>query len=497
MAILATMDDGAAKSPLQQNEALKILSLSSTIWTHDANAETMRIAKLQQLLDTEQSREKISDLIGRISKLQNQDGGFSWMPQMSSSVYMTSSVLLRLGMLKQMQSLPDADLDRVIRKALAYCDRETLKQYERDKHKIYLHSALSYLYIRSFYDTESTSEFVAYKDKALKAINKDWRDLGIYDAATAAILLNRSGYTPTAKTILTSLEERSTTTPSQGTYFDNLTSEWHGWNKLITTAQMLEAFDEITPTSPYVDAIRQWLLVQRQAQNWGSDSDTAEIVYAILSSGTDWTVASQPAQFMVGDKIIAPSRRDILTGEFTLPLDAKEASGATRSIVKHGNHPAWGGVMKQLILPMKEVVENAIPDLSIVKRISRVNSTTTGEQLETPDSFHVGDRVRVTLIITSKRDMDYVAITDEMPACMARQLQTAKYLYQEGVWHYLEPRTAQTNFFIDYLSKGTHILTYDCFVNANGSFANGIATIQSQYAPLLVAHSSGDIIIVE
>jgi hypothetical protein len=93
--------------------------------------------------------------------------------------------------------------------------------------------------------------------------------------------------------------------------------------------------------------------------------------------------------------------------------------------------------------------------------------------------------------------MDYVAITDQMPACMARQLQTAKYLYQEGLWHYLEPRTAQTNIFIDYLSKGTHILTYDCFVNANGAFANGIATIQSQYAPLLVAHSSGDIILVK
>jgi hypothetical protein len=498
MAILATMDNGSAKSPLQQNEALKTLALSSTIWTHDANAESMRIAKLQQLLDTEQSAAKISDLIDRICKLQNQDGGFSWMPQMSSSVYMTSAVLLRLGMLKQMQSLQqDADLDQVIRKAIAYCDRETLKQYERDKHEIYLHSAVSYLYIRSFYDAESTAEFVAYKDKALKVINKQWRSLGIYDAATAAILLNRYGYTPTAKTILTSLEQRSTTTPSQGTYFDNLTSEWHGWNKLITTAQVLEAFDQITPTSPYVDAIRQWLLVQRQAQNWGSNSDTAEIIYAILSSGTDWTIASQPAQFMVGDKIIAPSSRDLLTGEFTLPLDAKEASGATLRIVKHGNHPAWGGVVKQLILPMTEVVENAIPDLSITKRITRVNSTTTGEQLETPDSFQVGDRVRVTLIITSKRDMDYVAITDQMPACMARQLQTAKYLYQEGLWHYLEPRTAQTNIFIDYLSKGTHILTYDCFVNANGAFANGIATIQSQYAPLLVAHSSGDIILVK
>ncbi len=62
--------------------------------------------------------------------------------------------------------------------------------------------------------------------------------------------------------------------------------------------------------------------------------------------------------------------------------------------------------------------------------------------------------------------------------------------------YYYEPRNSQTNLFISHLGKGVHTLTYDCYVQQQGEFALGIATAQSQYAPLIVAHSAGRILTV-
>jgi hypothetical protein len=47
---------------------------------------------------------------------------------------------------------------------------------------------------------------------------------------------------------------------------------------------------------------------------------------------------------------------------------------------------------------------------------------------------------------------------------------------------------------VNNLPKGTYLLTYDMYVNNEGKFASGIATIQSQYAPQITAHSAGNLL---
>ena len=55
----------------------------------------------------------------------------------------------------------------------------------------------------------------------------------------------------------------------------------------------------------------------------------------------------------------------------------------------------------------------------------------------------------------------------------------------------MEVKDSQTNMFFNYLPKGTHIITYEAYVTNSGNFSNGIATIQCQYAPQIVAHTAG------
>ena len=56
---------------------------------------------------------------------------------------------------------------------------------------------------------------------------------------------------------------------------------------------------------------------------------------------------------------------------------------------------------------------------------------------------------------------------------------------------------ASTRLFISYLPQGTYHISYDMTAAVAGEFISGIATLQSQYAPELTAHSAGNIIMVE
>ncbi|MDE6867283.1 MAG: hypothetical protein K2J23_07800, partial [Muribaculaceae bacterium] len=87
-----------------------------------------------------------------------------------------------------------------------------------------------------------------------------------------------------------------------------------------------------------------------------------------------------------------------------------------------------------------------------------------------------------------------VVVNDNRSALLEPAEQVSDYTSTGGVWYYKEVRNEATNLFIPYLPKGTHIITYDCYVDRAGSYSLGIATAQSLYAPSITAHSSGELV---
>ena len=87
--------------------------------------------------------------------------------------------------------------------------------------------------------------------------------------------------------------------------------------------------------------------------------------------------------------------------------------------------------------------------------------------------------------------MEYVAIIDNRAACFEPVEQLPTPIITEGIYFYRENRDAATNMFVNRLPKGTYLLSYEVYVNNSGTFSSGIASIQSQYAPELSAHSAG------
>ena len=496
-------------SNLERNSSLKTVSLGSTPWVNSAAAETARMGSLASLLDTVRCRETRTKLLTDIAALQNADGGMVWYPgDKESSLWCTGRTLLHFAMLSRFGYLPDTRETRnIVTGASRYYESRLLEDWNRLKKEygdsdktlgMMLRTMTNYLYIRSQFGksellpTES-GEFKPLADRAIDLIARSWADMGIYDRATAATLLANEGREADAMVIVESLSQFAMSDPRKGMWFDNLDGGvFSPWNKLITTAQVLEAFTDVRPTSPDVDKLRQWLLLQRQTEDWGKTAGTAELVQAILSSGTDW-MGNAPFTVKVGSKTLLDSSKMPAYGEAVITLRPKDVSDRELTVSREGRGIAWGGVVTQYVAPMAEIKPAASTDLSVEKSIFVLRAVDGIEKPQTiaeAGELKVGDKVRVLLTVDCGRDMEYVALTDERGACLEPSEVLSGVDVVAGRFLYREVRNSATDFFISYLPKGRYQFSYDCRLTAEGTFTAGIATIQSQYAPQLTAHST-------
>ena len=490
----ANSADSTFVSNLEKNQDLKNVLLNNTPWVRSAASETMRMQSLVKYADTGRSESIIGSTLKEIAKLQNGDGGWSWCAGIPSSDYITARVLLHLGMLRSMNYLP-AEAETMAKKAIAYVDAEWVKMLKEYKGKSFPYaSMMNYLYVRSaFADVAETPTFASMAKKGVKAVMDEWKEMGIYEKATAAILLSRSGYEMEARTVLESLRQYASFKEDKGMWFDNLSSSFGGWNKLITTAQVLEAYSEIEPQSANIDKLRQWLLITKQVENWGDNRETAEVIHAILTSGSKWTAPSEPATILIGGKVVDVDRVSALTGSITVQVNAKDKGDLT--IKRSGCGPAWGGLISQYVAPIEKVKSASTSELSIEKALYAITNDADGTTAKAGD-LRVGDKVRVTLTVVADRDLEYVAVMDARSACLEPAEQVSGYYASDGVWMYKEVRDNSTNLFIPFLPKGTHVISYECYVDRAGEYSLGIASAQSQYAPTIAAHTAGTLITV-
>lgn len=489
--VKAMAADSTLISPLDRNPELKTVLLNNTPWVNDASSETARMQDLVRYTDTDASLKAIEAIMKTLDDRQLSDGGWSWCPDMKSSTFITESVLSRLASLKDMDCLP-AGGDKMAAKAFGYVDDALAEEWTRSKRKYFSTTELlNYLYTKSsFKGIGATSSFQALDKAAIKAISSDWRDFSVRDKATAAILLDRRGMAREARVILESLRQFASVSAEKGMWFDNLTSRYGSDNTLLTTARVLQAYAALEPQNQAVDQLRQWMVISKQTQNWGDNRATAGAIDAILTSGTDWTPAAQAPVVTLGGKTLTIGRTDAVTGRFTLDLDTKAASGKTLTVTRSGAGPAWGGVVAQYVAPITDVKAVSTPQLSITKAVYALTPGATGTTA-TATGLKTGGRVRVTLTITCDRDLEYVAVTDPRAACLEPADQISGYTGSDGTWFYREVRDSSTNLFIPYLSKGTHVISYECFVDREGDYTLGVAQAQSQYAPEITAHSAG------
>lgn len=482
-------DEGTLLSMLSRNEDLKQLTLASTPWVQQAESDNARLTRLALLFENGAIDNEIASATEMLGKLQCSDGGWCWTDNYrESSEWVTMEILNNFAELRQLDCLPDT-LKPMIEHALVYIDSQMGKAYE--KYPDYY--SYFYTYIRALY--KDVPIYNPNTEKAYKAgISKmiaNWKKEGAGFKAAAALTLFREGRTEDAKNILSSLDQFATYNPRLGMWWDSLgSSSFISLGITGQTAFILQAYNTIEPGCEQIDRIRQWLILNKIVQDWGTSVDACACVASILQCGSNWLYKPGNVTLTMGDIALKPSEIDSLTGSFHMTVD--NPSGDL-SIARSGESgPAWGALLSRSNRQMTSIEAHSLPELSIEKQILvEKNGNWTDSQ-----TLAVGQTAKVRLVINSVREMNYVTIVDNRAATMEPAVQTPRGVYCDGVVFYLENRDAATNLFINYLPKGQYIIEYEMFVNNEGVFSSGIATIQSQYAPEMTAHSAGTLLTV-
>ena len=484
--------DSTLVSMLAKNQDLKIGTLLASPWVREADRQTLRMSRLDELFDTPKMDKERQRIVTSLKDLQMGDGGFTWFryPGCSSSYYTTSEVLELIGEIQHLGYLKDnAEVNQMLQRALNYYDKETLNSYRARKDKKDYSGFSTFVYTRSLFPTVKMSRDVqSLFDNALKQMSKDWsKGLSLGEKAFFALALNRNGYQSTARAITESIRQFAITKPALGTYWDNLQVGWRYFDKVAVTSTILQALNECDPRQQEIDNVRKWMLLMKQTNDWGSSSLAADAVYSLLSTGSQWLERNTPAQITIGGAPLQLDKMDEHLGYFRKTIDAQP--GAEVCISRNGNSPAWGAVYCQFKAPMTDIPAVSIDELSVSKDYSIVG---TDGKLTPTTTFHVGDRVRVRTVIKCNRDLDFVTLVDERASCFEPVDKLSGYRSADRTWYYHETKDSQTRLFFSDLQKGTHVITYDVYVTAQGTYSAGIASIQCQYAPQIAAHSAGE-----
>ena len=510
----------ALLSNLDKNTELKNMLLEETPWVMAAKDETEQKKQIALLFDLNMQKNQAQQYMDKLISLQMPSGGFSWYRDMPESRYITQEIMLNLGRLNRMtggKTLTSYLLP--LTSALKYLDMEiardfdNLKKYNKnyDKEMSIDNMQLFYLHTRSEYPdipvAASAQEAVKFYTAQSE---KYWTSLTLYGKAMMAVVAQRNGKTKIANNILGSLKENALKTDELGMYWAKNTPGYF-WNEqsVAIQAAIIEAFAEVTKNNADVDEMKLWLLKQKQTQRWNSPLATVDAIYAILHDGSDWLANQGTVKITLGNTLLQPQSVEAGTGYFKQTITAAEvrpdmgkvtvsaSEGFTSSETLTKSSIGWGAMYWQYVQELDKVTGQSGP-LKITKKLFVEKMTATGKTLLPIEQTELkkGDKVITRLVITTDRNLEFVALKDLRAACFEPVNQLSGTQWKERVCYYQTIKDASTQFFFSYLPKGTYVFEYECWANSAGEYSSGIASLQCQYAPEFVSHTGGERIVV-
>ncbi|MEO6584177.1 MAG: alpha-2-macroglobulin, partial [Ferruginibacter sp.] len=240
---------------------------------------------------------------------------------------------------------------------------------------------------------------------------------------------------------------------------------------------------------------------QKQTNQWPTNRATAEACYALLLNGGDWLTENKSVTIEVGNTVILSTGNatEAGTGFFKKVIPGDQVQQGMGNItvkvqpVNNSTATSWGAVYWQYFEELDKIGHAATP-LQLVKNVFTEKKTSRGpvlQQLKDGETLAIGDKVIVRIQIKVDRDMEYVHMKDLRAAAFEPVNVISRYKYQGGLGYYESTLDASTNFFFNWLPRGTYVFEYPMFVSHSGNFSNGITTIQCLYAPEFASHSNG------
>lgn len=457
------------------------ISLMSAIY---ANTITNHVQKHLSLENLTQESIRLQNQVEKLKKLQNPDGSFSWWKGMKGSRYMTTSVaemMVRLNAIAGVQK----STARMLTSAIDYLSWQTaqevrdMKKQEEKKQKVNpSEQALHYLYILSMDGRKMKQNLEQDKAYLLDKMSKMTGDFSIYGKARAAVVLARNSqqnaaYREKAGEYLQSVNEYAVYREEMGRYYDTRKAlySWRNY-KIPTQVSVIEAMQMLKPNDKQtIEELQRWLLMSKRTQVWDTPVNTVDAVYAFMKGNeSNWSRKAENAVLKLDGKLL-PMPQDSTTLGYVKTERPGKASKL--SIDKKSDYTSWGAVYAEFKQPISEIgsMESGI----------KVRRVIVPAESESKGNAQVGEKVKVTLLITADRDYDFVQITDKRAACLEPVSQLSG--YQWGIGCYVSPRDHATNFYFDRLSKGKHIVEMEYYVDRKGDYQSGTCIAECTYSP--------------
>ena len=356
-----------------------------------------------------------------------------------------------------------------------------MKKQEEKKHKVSpSEQALHYLYILSMDGRQMKQNQEQDKAYLLEKMSKMTGDFSIYGKARAAVVLAKNSqqnaaYREKAGEYLQSVNEYAVYREEMGRYYDTRKAlySWRNY-KIPTQVSVIEAMQMLKPNDKQtIEELQRWLLMSKRTQVWDTPVNTVDAVYAFMKGNeSNWNRKAENAVLKLDGKLL-PMPQDSTTLGYVKTERPGKASKL--SIDKKSDYTSWGAVYAEFKQPLSEIA-SAESGIKVRRVIVPAESQGRGKA-----QAKVGEKVKVTLIITADRDYDFVKIVDKRAACLEPVNQLSG--YQWGMECYVSPKDNTTNFYFDRLSKGKHFVEMEYYVDRKGDYQSGSCTAECTYSP--------------
>ena len=479
-----------------------------------------RLVELMQTFPVLEKHENLADLQGRVAKaneklasLQLEDGGWSWFKGMQSSYYTTMAVCEQLAKLPK----PTDRQKAMLKAGMEYMDKQELNSYnyaKQHKRKIWpSDSDMRYLYISAQMPERSVSKEVeAMREDYLSKVEKTPTDLTIYGVANAAYTLRAFGHVKAADHFVDFLKDYTVEKPGQGRFYAT-DAAYYSWTdyRIPTQVAAMKAIRQRDKKDPFLNDMQLWLISQKQVQKWDNPINTIDVADFLLQVSPMETFheTKKPVLIVDGTELkdmdygTINTERDELEGrEANLILQGNVLADVPEDVLKSGVQQlevkkqtpgiSWGAAYATFLEDVGNLKLYATDELKIQRKfyVKTVGSSEWTD-FDTNLPLKIGDKLKIRHIITADRDMDFVRVSAQHPACLEPLRHLSGYQWMGGRGCYLSIHDARFDMFFDWFTRGTTTVDMEYVVVRDGTYQVGISTVECVYAKQFGGHTEG------
>ena len=493
-------------SPIEKNPELKSAILKASPWLVETLNDQAKRKKLATLFNADRLKKEQEQNLYKLYSGLSSDGGWGWFKGMNKNPFISAYILNGFAKLKDLDVdnfKDNSKIEDMIGKTINWLDTE-IANYHKNKqtrHFRYLskNTIIYYLYTRAcFNNIDFSDDGKEIYDYYINKYKSDWYDLSHYNKGILALVLSKNGLNKDAKEIVESLKEFAIYDKDKGMFWKKagLFNHW-SQTQISTHTLMVKVFDEVANDKESVYQLNKWLLLNKQKNSWSNTIATAEACYAILSTNNNELNESKIPDIKIADNII--SNIEELGNEHKNSKNLENAIGYIKKTwskneiepalsevkIKNNNEiPSWGALYWQYFENLDKI-KTSSSSLKIKKNlfVERVREKVRVIVPISDEKIKIGDKIIVRLEISADDDMEFIHLKDMRASSLEPGNVSSGSKYQHGLSYYQTQSDATVDFFFDYLPKGTYVFEYPLHVTHSGVYSNGIATIQSMYAP--------------